>query len=60
VLSAPIGTVCLLERTTESWAGVWTTVATNVAAENGCVFAVELEAGAGHGLFRASAATTNP
>jgi hypothetical protein len=60
VLSAPTGTACRLERATDSLAGLWTTVATNVAAENVCEFVIELASGAGSGLFRASADTTSP
>jgi uncharacterized delta-60 repeat protein len=59
VLSAPTGTTCVLEGAAPLAGGTWTSVATNVATGDLCVF--ELSASTGHvqGFYRASAATTN-
>jgi uncharacterized delta-60 repeat protein len=58
VLSAPTGTTCILERAAKPVGGAWTSLATNLASGNVCVFDVNSGVGNGQSFYRAFASTT--
>jgi uncharacterized delta-60 repeat protein len=58
VLSAPTGTTCILEHAAKPVGGAWTSMATNLASGNVCVFDVNSGVGNGESFYRAFASTT--